>query len=581
MKSNLEEALYLLETHNWSIIPVGKDKKPLISWKEFQNRRPTRQEIEGWFQQFPQANIAVVTGKISGIVIVDLDPRHGASDKDFNRIVTIKAKTGSGGWHYYFQYEDGIANSTGVKPGIDTRGEGGFAVLPPSIHESGNHYEWSMSPHASTPIIPLPGFVKEWITNSKPQTEGVSNWNVETLRGVEEGLRNQTAASVAGKLLLRFPKDEWESEAWQFLLAWNERNAPPLPEAELRATFESISHRELQRSESQHIYSIDKLTKTKKLEFISLGELQNSTFSENGWIVDKLIPQNGITCISGKPKIGKSLLTLYLATCIASSHKFLDHFPVEQGGVLIISKEDPERLIQKRMRYFTDEGSLPIHFSTDIDLFLDSDTYIEQLGTFIKTNSIKVIVIDSFRRIFRGEENSSMVISGVHNRFKALLKYDTTIVFIHHLSKEGVFKREVTDKLRGSSDILAMLDSLLTLERKEDDLIKVSQDVLRTDKPHESFLIRFPDFIEFNDFQFAGVVEEQKEKIDLAKQDIMELLQKGQELNQTAIIERLHAEGKIYSSTTVKNALEELVESNKVAVRPEGNKKFYSERLRN
>ena len=247
----LKDALFLSEKLGWSIIPVSTNKRPLIEWKKYQQIKATSEEITDWFVSYPDANISVVTGKISNLVIVDIDPKNGGSDKDFSGINTVKVKTANNGWHFYFQFEEGVTNSAGIRSGIDIRGEGGYAVLPPSILESGNHYEWLMSPHASTPIIPLPDFVKTWIANSKTQTGSTSNWNAEALHGVGEGVRNQTAASVAGKLLKRFKEDEWESEALPLFQAWNLKNNPPLSDEELQTTFESIKKKEKQNSEEE------------------------------------------------------------------------------------------------------------------------------------------------------------------------------------------------------------------------------------------------------------------------------------------------------------------------------------------
>src|SRR5439155_14050011 len=66
----------------------------------------------------------------------------------------------------------------------------------------------------------------------------------EGLAGVPEGLRNATAASLAGKILGRLPEELWETAGWGGLKEWNGRNAGPLPERELRSVFESIARRE-------------------------------------------------------------------------------------------------------------------------------------------------------------------------------------------------------------------------------------------------------------------------------------------------------------------------------------------------
>lgn len=143
----LEQALYYREKLGWSIIPVGKDKKPLVKWEQYQSEKATREQIIEWFTKYYNANIAVVTGKISNLIIIDIDPRHGANNDDFKNIQTVIAKTGGGGWHYYFQYEEGISTRAKVKDGIDIRSDGGYAVLPPSLHDSGKNYEWEVAPN--------------------------------------------------------------------------------------------------------------------------------------------------------------------------------------------------------------------------------------------------------------------------------------------------------------------------------------------------------------------------------------------------------------------------------------------------
>lgn len=250
----LEQALSYLEHQGWSVIPVGVDKKPLIEWKLYQQEKPTREEVTQWFTTYPTANIGIVTGKISNLAVIDIDTRHNGDNKAFNRVTTVTAKTGGGGWHYYFLYEEGIQNQVGVHQGTDIRAEGGFIIAPPSIHQSGKSYEWTMSPQA-TEILPLPDFVKEWLSK-KGKTAGKSNWNPDVLDGVKEGGRNDSAASVAGKLLARFPITEWETEGWKFLQGWNRQNNPPLSEEELRNVFDSIKKKEADKHNNEEDRSL-------------------------------------------------------------------------------------------------------------------------------------------------------------------------------------------------------------------------------------------------------------------------------------------------------------------------------------
>ena len=79
----LDAALEYLE-RGWSIIPVrvsGEEKKiPLIRWREFQERAPTEEEVRKWFSVWPDAGLALITGHISKVYIVDCDNQE-AIDK--------------------------------------------------------------------------------------------------------------------------------------------------------------------------------------------------------------------------------------------------------------------------------------------------------------------------------------------------------------------------------------------------------------------------------------------------------------------------------------------------------------------
>ena len=117
-----------------------------------------KEEITKWFEKFPKANIAVVTGKISGITALDIDARHGGfeSIKAFEVPTTVQARSGSGSSHFIFKYNSDVGNtqgSTGIAPGIDTKNDGGYLILEPSNHISGGKYEWitDQSPFEYTP----------------------------------------------------------------------------------------------------------------------------------------------------------------------------------------------------------------------------------------------------------------------------------------------------------------------------------------------------------------------------------------------------------------------------------------------
>jgi len=109
--------------------------------------------IERWWRRWPAANVAIRTGAVSGMVVLDVDPAHGGDDS-LDALLTqhgpfppgAVVHTGSGGRHFYFAHPGGvIRNDTGRRlgPGLDIRGDGGYVIAPPSRHHSGSPYRWA------------------------------------------------------------------------------------------------------------------------------------------------------------------------------------------------------------------------------------------------------------------------------------------------------------------------------------------------------------------------------------------------------------------------------------------------------
>ena len=244
----LATALKLI-AKNRSVIPINtKTKKPYIAWKEFQIRIATADEVKQWVRDYPEAGIALVTGEISNIVVFDVDPRNGGTNKQFIPFKTVSSKTGGKGRHYFFNYPSTVKVGChpSIMPGIDLKADLGYVIIPPSLHPSGNKYEWIKSILDHEPNY-LP---QELLDLIRKTSQKQSNFDPSLLNGVGEGSRNGSAASVAGKLLKRFKKGEWETEVWPLLSAWNAKNIPPLSEYELRNVFISIAKLEAQKSDT-------------------------------------------------------------------------------------------------------------------------------------------------------------------------------------------------------------------------------------------------------------------------------------------------------------------------------------------
>ena len=233
----------------WSVIPIEpRAKRPLVAWTVYQQRHATAEEIDAWFRHWPRANVGIVTGHVSGLVVVDLDALHGgfeslaALETEFERLPdTVTALTGGGGRHLYFGHpRDALRNRTGIRPGIDLRAEGGCVVAPPSLHPSGRRYAWAegLAP-GEIPLAALPLWFIDLLRHPLRKGRALVHWRELVHDGVEEGERNSTLASLTGHLLWRGVDPE---VALELLLGWNRlRCRPPLPDDEVARVVQSIA----------------------------------------------------------------------------------------------------------------------------------------------------------------------------------------------------------------------------------------------------------------------------------------------------------------------------------------------------
>lgn len=230
----------------WSVLPVKpRDKRPLLAWEPLQHERPAPAEVLGWFARWPAANIGIVTGAVSGLVVLDVDPHHGGAES-LERLAlgrgtlpaTVEAVTGGGGRHLYFRHPGAVVgNRVGLRPGLDLKGDGGYVVAPPSLHPSGRRYAWRSG---CSPADLAPAPMPFWLLDPHATRPGhsLAEWRALVREGVPEGRRNSTMASLTGHLL-------WHgvdpAVVLELMLAWNRlRCRPPLDDAEVAAVVRSI-----------------------------------------------------------------------------------------------------------------------------------------------------------------------------------------------------------------------------------------------------------------------------------------------------------------------------------------------------
>ena len=234
--TNLEYALQYLK-RGWSIIPIKEGSKlPAIkSWTKFQTQLPTEEEVMDWYEAYPNAGIALICGKVSGVFAVDIDIAHGGSTDGLNLPITLVSNTGGGGHHYLYKWREGLVGAkVGLRQGIDIRSTNSYIVLPPTLHASGKNYEWA---NEGEELEDAPSWLEEAKQNGKEKTD----WKEFFNKNNGEGLRNMSASKVAGKIMYDMSPDTWNTLGLMAFKEWNRiYNKPSLDDKELMTTWESI-----------------------------------------------------------------------------------------------------------------------------------------------------------------------------------------------------------------------------------------------------------------------------------------------------------------------------------------------------
>jgi hypothetical protein len=147
-----------------SVLPLRPcDKIPILeSWKLLQLRRPTENEVRAWYRQWPNAGVGIIGGRVSGLAILDIDPRNGGTLAGHPVPRGPAVLTGGGGEHYYLGLiGERVPKIPGLLPGVDLQGEGSYAVAPPSVHPSGVAYRWMQGCELGAVALPgLPSWLR-------------------------------------------------------------------------------------------------------------------------------------------------------------------------------------------------------------------------------------------------------------------------------------------------------------------------------------------------------------------------------------------------------------------------------------
>jgi len=219
---SLQEALQYAK-RGWAVVPVwglqpGPDGKLICACRKRgacpnPGKHPHPQGVYGasnapkrikrW--KWETANVGITTGRVSGLLVLDIDPRNGGDktlqdlEKQLGKLPDgPMVRTGGGGWHLYFALPEGLEiGCPKAGPGVEVKGDGGYVVAPPSMHVCGGRYKWLASPE-KIPLRELPeGWKTFLLTKGCAQERAGTTKNVQNL---QERPSNSRAGSSAFSL---------------------------------------------------------------------------------------------------------------------------------------------------------------------------------------------------------------------------------------------------------------------------------------------------------------------------------------------------------------------------------------------
>jgi len=193
--SVVEAAIFYLKQLVLSVITIKPMAKypDMGEWKTFQTIPMTLEECKKRFHS--KSNIGIVCGKVSGIIVLDLDKKELLEQLFPDGPPKTPIAETAKGYHLYFKYESGVSNyhNFGGIIGFDIKSDGGYVVAPPSVHPTGFIYKW-LDGHCigEVPFAQLPSLVTEKLQFEKMPYEELEKG------GFSEGSRQAALVRLLG-----------------------------------------------------------------------------------------------------------------------------------------------------------------------------------------------------------------------------------------------------------------------------------------------------------------------------------------------------------------------------------------------
>lgn len=555
IQNDLQNSALYYASRGFSVFPCKESAKEPLTKHGFKDASTDEAIIRGWWKRWPRANVAIVMGSAAGVFAVDLDGEAGQEawvnlEREHGSTpATIEATTGGGGRHLLFNYPAQHVGNTQSKigAGIDTRGEGGYIIAAPSLHPSGEPYEWAngRGPGELEPAD-APGWLLEALS-PKPRPEAVARINhdggvyaqpdeserakrasayLAAMPAAIEGAGGHSALYAAATAVV-YGFDLPPSVGYQILAAeFNPRCSPPWnlgetkdekdfrrkitqadtkphdqPRGYLIGEAESPGDMTIVNQSVANIMGGPKLAaKVPAPRIIGLGELRDTYPKLNPPVIQGLLRTGETANIIAAPKTGKSWLAYDLALAVNTGGQWLDAFRCEPGNVLLIDNELHGSTLAHRIPKVAEArgiDSASLDYQLDVLSLRGRGVTLDKLSEYldkIERGFYKIIILDAWYRFIPSglNENSNSDIMGLYNildRYAA--GTDAAWVVIHHTSKGGQGEKSVTDVGAGAGAQSRAADTHIVLRPHEEDDHIVLEAAVRSFAPVDPIGLRW------------------------------------------------------------------------------------------
>ncbi len=433
---------------NFSVIPIkNRSKKPAISsWKKYQSQKPNDRELRKFWGNGSENGVAFVTGKISGLIILDADSPESVKFCQENFPDTVTVKTGRG-YHYFFKFKNGIksqVNIHGLK--LDVRAEGAYAIGPPSVHPSGKKYKFVKG--KSLDDLPLAQFPKSLLRENPKKNKSLNS----LYKAAVEGSRNESLTKIAGSLA----RDKLsQREILDLLLAVNTSYSPSLKKKEVETIANSIFEKH------------NKGISIEELETFPASSLDEKDLVAPSYIIEGVVPE-GLTLLCGKAKQGKSLFALDCAVAITTGCRALGLAEAKRGSVLGLFLEDTEKSLKARLDRILQFKPKPKKLHYRVEGIKFDNKGLANVNCWLdKHPDTRLVIIDTLQKVRPRVTGKSPLYQEDYQALEGLKKIADDrgigILIIHHLRKTK--SEDPLDTVSGTTGLTGCADSILVLTR--------------------------------------------------------------------------------------------------------------------